>query len=161
MLISLFFFPLSPQLHHPADSTGECQVRVCVCAFACVCVFDVMFLKCNPRQGITLHTSLSQWLTHISFSVFLCVALQKGSWGQVAALLTVVEAIFNNECVCSIGLKVSVECFGFYVSGLLSVLVSLVLCGWHSCFLTLRRACVVFTYEWLNVVSRHRALHFD
>lgn len=50
-------------------------------------LFDVMFLKCNPHQGITLHTSLSQWLTHILFPTFLCVLLQKCSYRWLVALL--------------------------------------------------------------------------
>lgn len=105
--IPLFF---CPQLHHPADSTGEFQVRSVselLCVWVCVHVFDVMSPKCNPHRGTTLNTSVAEWLT-CCFAVpsIVCHA----SWCRAADLLIRVclrrwcqsplSQCFHNGCVC-------------------------------------------------------------
>lgn len=49
----------SLQLHHPADSTGECQVRH---LSVCICVWRHVLLSVI-QTGTTLHTSTPKWLT--------------------------------------------------------------------------------------------------
>ncbi len=136
MLISPLSLSLSPQLHHPADSTGECQVRS-ECVFTSMCVymhvFDVMFLKCNPHQGQhCIHHCLSGSLT-ACVCALLCV-----SWMLVDLLIcvclchwcqTLFRQCFHNACICvchackTVLISITAVCLGFCVSAFSLLLV--------------------------------------